>query len=99
MKTLAEWQKEFGEAAKEKFPNISAWDQQDRLLSILRQFADVGGAIQKEQGLMDSKDHGHDDPNHRIAAVIADVLILCDERKLDLDTELGKVLDWFRTQD
>jgi hypothetical protein len=67
------------------------------LLSILPQFGDVGAAIQKEQGIFASNDHGHDDPNHRIAALIADILILCDERKLDLDTELGEVMDWFRT--
>lgn len=96
MKNLSEWQKEFGEAAKKKFPNVKDWDQQDRLLSVLRQLADVGGAIQNEQDIFPSKDHAHTDPNHRIAALLADILILCDERGLDLDVELGKVLEWFR---
>ena len=96
MKTLSERQKEIVDAARRKFPNIENWNQQDRLLSVLRQLADVGGAIQNEQGIFPSKDDAHTDPNHRIAALIADILVLCHERNLDLDFELGRVLEWFR---
>jgi len=97
-RSLSEWQREFGEAARRKFRNTKKWDQQDRVLSILRQLADVGGAIQKEQSIFPSRDHGHERPNHRIAALIADILILCDERRLDLYAELEEVLEWFRCQ-
>jgi len=94
--TLSEWQEKFGEAARNKFPNIEDWNHQDRLLSILRQLGDVGGAIQKEQDIFSSENHAHDRPNHRIAALIADVLILCDKRGLDLDCEFREVLEWYQ---
>ncbi len=96
MKTLQEWQKEFAESATKKFSNNSRWSEQDRVLSILRQLADVGGAIQKEQGIFVSDNHAHKDPNHRIAALIADTFILCEKRKINLDTELSRVLEWYQ---
>jgi hypothetical protein len=92
MKTLQEWQKAFAAAARGKFPNNHGWTQQDRLLSILRQLADVSGAIQKEARIYASKNHAHEDPNHRIAALPADILILCDTRRFDLDSKLAEML-------
>jgi hypothetical protein len=97
MKYLSQWQRELGKADRKKFPkNIKKWKEQDRLLSVLRQLADVGGAIQKKQGIYPSKDPKHTEPNHRIAALVADILILCDKRNVDLDAELGEVLNWYR---
>lgn len=96
MKTLQEWQKEFADAAMKKFPNNIKWVEQDRVLSILRQLADVGGAIQKEQGLLKSDNHAHENPNYRIACLIADIFILCEKRKINLEEELDKVLDWYK---
>jgi len=74
------------------------WLEQDRLLSILRQLADVSGGIQKEKGIFPHSNQVYDDPNHRIAATIADLLILCEMRKLDLEKELKKVLAWYQDQ-
>lgn len=95
MKSLKEWQEAVAKAAGEKFPVNQEWTQQDRLLSILRQLADVSGGIQKEQGIFPHPNRTYDDPNHRIAALIADILILCDMRGLDLEVELEDVLNWY----
>ncbi len=97
LKTLSEWQEEFAVAAQEKYSNNKRWTQQDRVLAVLRQLADVGGAIQKEMRIFETKDSAHEDPNYRIAALMADILILCHKRGVDLDSELRKVLKWFRT--
>ena len=96
-KPISIWQKEIADAANARFPRNSTWSQQDRLLSIFRQLADVTGAVQKEQGIYPSDDAKYEDANHRIAALIADILILCDTRKLDLEAELGKVMDWYKS--
>ncbi|MFA6256685.1 MAG: hypothetical protein WCT29_00010 [Candidatus Paceibacterota bacterium] len=95
MKNIKEWQKEFIKASN-NFPTNEKWKEQDRLLSILRQLADVGGGIQKEQGVYNHPNKAYDDPNHRIAALIADILILAGKRNFDLDGELQKVLDWYQ---
>lgn len=96
MKTLQQWQKDFAEAAAKKYSNNSEWSEQDWVLSILRQLADVGGAIQKEKGLYQSSKHEYEDPNHRIACLLADIFILCDKRGVELDSELEKVLGWYK---
>jgi len=96
MKNLEQWQREFADAVAKKFSNDKLWTEQDRVLSILRQLADVGGSIQTEQKILASNKHGHQDTNHRIAALIADIFILCDKRNFDLDAELEKVLAWYK---
>ncbi len=98
MKTIQEWQKNFATAAKNKFPN--KWDQKDRLFSILRQLADVGRGIQWEMGsykMTEEEEKHYKSVNHRIAALIADILILCEERKTDLEKELDEVLKWYQS--
>src|SRR4051812_248249 len=94
MKTIKEWQKMIAESAKKKFPNNN-WDQLRRVQSITEQLEDVKMAIQVEQGLSSSKDHAHQDPDHRIAALIADIFILAEMRNSDIEVELQKVLEWF----
>jgi len=97
MRSLKEWQDQFASAATAKFPNNTNWSEKDRVLSILRQLADISGALQKEEGILPSSNHAHEDPDHRIAALIADVLILVDERGYNLDEELEKVLTWYQS--
>jgi hypothetical protein len=95
MRTIAEWQKTLREAADRKFPRNADRSQQDWVVSNASQLDDVKNALLVEQGLLTSSDHGHQDPNHRIGALIADVLILAEIRGADVERELEKVLEWF----
>ena len=95
MKTIKEWQKLISYSANKKFPENSEKSQLDRIKSIEEQLEDVKAALQVEQGLLNSDDHAHKDPNHRIAALIADILILAEMRNLDIEPEMKKVLEWF----
>ena len=94
MKSIGEWQKAFKTAAGRKFPN-SDWGESERVTSIQKQLDDVKAALEVERGARQSDDHAHQDPNHRIGALIADVLIFAEERGLDVESELEKVLAWF----
>ncbi len=98
MKTVKKWQKEFAKAAVKKFPLNKNWKEQDRLLSILRQLADVSGGIQKEKKIFPHPNKVYDNPNHRIAALVADIFILVDKRGFDLEKELGEVLKWYESK-
>lgn len=99
MKTIKQWQEEFSNAATKKYPINNKWSHQDRTLSILRQLADVSRGIQWEQNLYSMSEEGlkhFKSTNHRIAALLADILILCEERKFDSENELVEVLNWYR---
>jgi hypothetical protein len=98
MKTLVEWQKALKTAADRKFPG-SGWDALRRVQSIQEQLDDVRAALEIEQGIRRSDDHAHQNPDHRIAALIADILLLAEERGADLEGELRSVLAWFESQD
>lgn len=97
MKTLSEWQKALAEAARQKFPDNEKRTQLDWVRSNEEQLADVKAAIQVENGELKSDDHAHQDPDHRIAALIADVLLLADARNTDIEKEMESVLKWFKT--
>lgn len=94
VKSLTEWQRAFKEAADRKFPD-SGWGEPERLASIERQLDDVKAAIQVEHGNLKSDYHAHQNPDHRIGALVADILILAEERGMDVEAELGRVLAWF----
>lgn len=94
MQSISEWQKILKEAADKKFPN-NASGEFDRIQSIQEQLDDVKAALNVEQGALQSDDHAHQDPNHRIGALLADVLILAEERGVTTESELEKVLAWF----
>lgn len=94
MKTISEWQETLKVAADRKFPN-SGWDLLRRVQSVTEQLADVKAALEVERGERVSDDHAHQDPDHRIGALIADILILAEERGTDIESELEKVLAWF----
>lgn len=94
MKSISEWQQMLKAAADRRFPD-SKWNMDDRVASVYRQLDDVKKALAVESGALESTDHAHQDPNHRIAALIADALILAEERGADVETELEKVLAWF----
>ena len=98
MKNIKKWQKEFAKAAAKKFPINKKWKEQDRLLSILRQLADVSGGIQKEKGIFPHPNKAYDDPNHRLAALLADILVLIDKKGFDIEKELEKVLKWYKSK-
>ena len=95
MKTMQEWQKIISAAANTKYPDNANWTEHRRLHSVAEQVQDVRASIDVEKGLMQSSDHAHQDPDHRIAAAIADLLILAEMRGADIDAELEKVLEWF----
>lgn len=94
MKSITEWQKTFKVAADQKFPN-STWGEAERMESIKRQLDDVKMALAVARGDATSDHHAHQDPDHRLAALIADILILAEERDADIEIELEKVLAWF----
>jgi hypothetical protein len=98
MKHIAEWQKALKAAADRKFPD-STWGEKERLTSIQAQLDDVKAALEVEHGERVSDDHAHQDPDHRIAALIADILILAEERDTDIERELEQVLAWFEKLD
>ena len=94
MKTIHDWQAAFKAAADKKFP-ASGWGEVERIRSIQEQLDDVKAALEVERGERMSDDHAHQDPDHRIAALIADILILTEERGADIEGELERVLAWF----
>lgn len=94
MRNITQWQQALKVASEKKFPN-SGWSQTDRLASVGRQLEDVEASLKVESGELQSDDHAHQDPNHRIGALIADILILAEERNADIESELEKVLAWF----
>lgn len=94
MRSIIAWQKAFKAAANQRFPN-SGWGEAERVKSIREQLDDVKAALEVERGTLRSDDHAHQDPNHRIGALIADILILAEERGFDAENELEKVLAWF----
>lgn len=98
MRSIIEWQKALKAAADGRFPN-SGWGEAERVASIQEQLDDVKMALEVERGIRTSSDHGHQDPNHRIGALIADILILAEERGFDAEIELEKVLAWFEKRD
>ena len=96
MKTVQEWQKIISDAANKKYPNNASWTEHRRLHAVAEQYLDVRASIDVEKGFMQSTDHAHQDPNHRIAAAIADLLILAEMRGADMEAELQKVLEFFQ---
>lgn len=98
MKSIREWQKIFKAAADRRFPDCD-WDNLRRLQSTQEQLDDVKAALEVESGTRQSDDHAHQDPDHRIGALIADILILAEERGTDIEAEFEKVLAWFEGRD
>jgi len=94
MKSILEWQRALKRAANHKFPK-SVWGEVERIESIRGQLDDVKAALEVARGTRVSDDHAHQDPDHRIAALIADIFILAEERNADVEGELEKVLAWF----
>ncbi|MBX9765453.1 hypothetical protein K2X83_02315 [Patescibacteria group bacterium] len=98
MQSIQEWQKALKEAADKKFPG-NATGAFDRVQSIQEQLNDVVAALHVEKGKLKSDDHAHQDPNHRIGALLADILILAEERGVNTERELEKVLAWFKERE
>ena len=94
MRNINDLQRRLKKGADRKFPK-STWGEMERLESIQRQLDDVRSAIEVEKGIRKSDDHAHQDPDHRIAALIADILILAEERNTDTESKLEEVLAWF----
>lgn len=95
MRTIKEWQQLLKKGADHRFPN-SHWDVSERLASVHRQVDDIQVALTVEEGATRSSHLAHRDPNHSIGALIADALILAEERGVDVEAELEKVLAWFK---
>ncbi|MBY0539767.1 hypothetical protein K2P56_05080 [Patescibacteria group bacterium] len=94
MQSVSDWQKTLKKAADSKYPN-NALGGFDRIQSVQEQLDDVKAALKVEQGALQSNDHAHQDPNHRIGALLADILILAEERGINTESELEKILAWF----
>ncbi len=94
MRSITDWQKALKAAADARFPE-SGWGEPERLASVKAQLDDVMAALEVEHGVRESDDHAHQDPNHRIGALVAEALILAEERGADVESELEKVLGWF----
>lgn len=95
MKTLKEWQRSLKVAADNKFPN-NASGTFNRVSSLQEQLDDIKAALDVENGKLESDDHAHQGTNHRIGALIADALILAEERGANIESELEEVLEWFK---
>lgn len=95
MKTLGEWQRTLKVAADNKFPD-NTLGTFNRVSSLQEQLDDVKAALDVDNGRLESDDHAHQDPNHRIGALIADALIFAEERGANIESELEKVLKWFK---
>jgi hypothetical protein len=98
MKTISQWQKALKASADNKFPNNISGNF-DRIKSLQEQLDDVKAALAVEKGEIQSDDHAHTDADHRIGALIADALILAEERNADMEKELEKVLSWLVNSD
>ena len=94
MKSISNWQKALKRAADHRFPKED-WGEMERVRSIQEQLDDVKAALEVARGTRQSDDHAHQDPDHRIAALIADIFILAEERGANIEGELEKVLAWF----
>ena len=98
-KTISEWQKEIATAANKKYPNNVYWTEVDRLRSILQQYDHARAMIEIEKGLKATTYPTNKSADHRLAALVADILILCEMRNTDLENELQEVLQWFKDPD
>lgn len=94
MRSIPEWQAAMKAAADRRFPECN-WDNLRRIQSTQDQLDDVKAALEVEAGMRRSDDHAHQDPNHRIGALVADIMILAEERGMNIEDELEKVLAWF----
>lgn len=93
--TLKEYQQAIAAGAAKKFPGNNKWTQKDRLLSMQRQLSDIGAALQKEEGIYNHKSI-HNSTNHSIAALIADALLLVEERRFDIEAEMDEAVKWYQ---
>ncbi len=102
-KNISEWQKEFSDACLEKFPTRGEWTEQDSLLSIGRQLADLTLACHIHKGLYEDKNGKKENPDwtpkNRVAALVADVLIFCEQNNIDWQSRLPNILDWYLDKD
>ncbi len=98
MKTIHEWQRELVLAANEKYPINKDWSQEDRLMSMAQQLADVYQARMIEKNML-PPDPRMKSIEHRVAALIADTLLFCEMRGVDIEPELHGILDFFKDKD
>ena len=85
---IQNWQNVFTQAIHKKFPKEFTAEQ--RLLAIHRQLSDVSQAIQFEE-------FGGVSLNRRIAAILPDFFMLCEQCGVDLNKELFAVEQWFES--
>ena len=83
---IREWQDLFVVAMNKRFP--TEWTPEQRLLAIQRQLADVSQTIQFGE-------LGGISLHQRIAAILPDLFMLCEQHSVNLNEELPKVLAWF----
>lgn len=67
-----------------------------RLLAVMRQLADASGAVAVRDGAIVNVGHTYQEAPHRIACLLAEVLILARQEKIDLDHEMKRVLEFYR---
>lgn len=103
MRNIEDWKKIIAESADQKFPKNINRTEIDCVNSIKRNFQDVEEGILRElepsgteeSDLLNDDLHGNKEPNYRIACLIADILILAEKRKVNIEGELAGALKWF----
>lgn len=85
---IDDWKRQFVTAVTDRFPKKFTPEQ--RMLAILRQVSDVSERIQFGKGTQDEL-------RHRIAAIFPDLFMLCENQGVELDEELQKVIEWFKS--
>lgn len=85
---INEWKELFVCAVNTRFPTKFTTEQ--RLLAILRQVSDVSERVQFGKGTKEEL-------RHRIAAIFPDLFMLCEDQGVELDEELQRVMDWFKS--
>lgn len=95
MTTISDWKQRIIRAINLKYPKSPKGAQLWRVKSIAQQVRDVKKAIRVQLGEIESKHHAHQDPNHRIAAVLPDLFYLSGMRKSNLEKDLEEVTKWF----
>ena len=99
-KSIDEWNKLFADAIKRKYPNDFS-DQDKRLEYIKQELEDVIFARKVEKGIVrvvkskSKEGHRYNDPDERIAGLLANIFVLTYLRTTDLDAKLQEALDWF----
>ena len=81
-------------AVKEKYPEKRSLE--NRFIDLTRQVGGFGESLQFRQGNL-PKCSQHDTLQHQIASIMVDLFMISDMIGADVEKELGKAIQWFKT--